>query len=187
MRAFLRKWTPDPEKLRSNPWLRWLGPTVLAPQLWRFTRRGVALGVGVGVFFGLLIPIAQMPVSAVAAVLLRANIPTAVAGTLVSNPLTFGPLYYAAYRIGSAVLGEEAKPDLSAIGTPANSENGLRGWVADVAARLAALGRPLLLGLAILSTLMGVAAWLLVTIAWRLRVWWDWRRRARRGESAKET
>lgn len=180
MRAWLRRWLPDPDKLRENRWLRWFGPTVLAPHLWRFTRRGVALGVGLGVFFGLLIPIAQMPVSAAAAVLLRANIPTAVAGTLVSNPVTFGPLYYAAYRIGSAVLGEEAKPDLAAIGKLSPSENGLRGWVQEVSTRLAALGRPLLLGLVILSTLLGIAAWMLTTLAWRAKVWWDWRRRARR-------
>lgn len=121
-----------------------------------------------------------MPVSAAAAVLLRANIPTAVAGTLVTNPITFGPLYYAAYRIGSAVLGEEVLPATAAPGEAHVAREGLSGWVRDFAERVAALGRPLLLGLAILSTALGFAAWTLVTLAWRLRVWWDWRRRSRR-------
>jgi hypothetical protein len=92
----LRRLLPDPERVRANRWLRWLGPAVLAPQLWRFTRRSVALGVALGVFFGLLIPIAQIPLSAAAAIVLRANIPTAMASTLVSNPVTYAPLYYAA-------------------------------------------------------------------------------------------
>lgn len=179
MRAFLRRWLPDPDKLRETRWLRWLGPTVLAPHLWRFTRRGVALGVGLGVFFGLLVPIAQMPVSAAAAVLLRANIPTALAGTLLTNPVTFGPLYYVAYRIGSAVLGEEALPATPAPGEAHVAGEGLSGWVREFAERVVALGRPLLLGLAILSTAPGFAAWVLVTLAWRMRVWWDWRRRNR--------
>ena len=41
-------------------------------------------------------------------VLLRANIPTAIAATLVNTPPTFGPVYYAAWRVGSWMLGEEA-------------------------------------------------------------------------------
>ncbi|MFJ4290633.1 DUF2062 domain-containing protein [Cupriavidus sp. NPDC089707] len=62
--------------------------------------------MALGFFFGLLIPLAQIPRSAAAAVALRANVPAAVASTLVTNPLTFGPIYYAAWRVGSAILGE---------------------------------------------------------------------------------
>ena len=101
MRETLRRLLPDPERLRSNRWLRWLAPAMQDPRLWRLTRRGVALGM----FFGLLIPIAQIPLSAAAAIVLRANLPTAVASPLVSNPVTYAPLYYAAYRIRRPILG----------------------------------------------------------------------------------
>ncbi|MDO9012805.1 MAG: DUF2062 domain-containing protein [Gallionella sp.] len=71
------------------------GPdTARYPRLWRPTRHGVALGVALGIFFGLLVPLAQIPLSVGMAVLLRANVPTAIASTLVSNPVTFGPIYY---------------------------------------------------------------------------------------------
>ena len=73
------------------------------------------MGVAVGVFFGLLLPVAQIPVSAAVAVLLRANLPMAVASTLVTNPVTFGPVYYGAYRLGKALLGASA-PAESRIG-----------------------------------------------------------------------
>ncbi len=101
----LARFLPSPETLQRNRWLRWLGPALHHPRLWHLSRRGLALGMAVGVFFGLLIPIAQIPLSAAAAVALRANVPAAVASTLVTNPVTFGPVYYVAWRLGSAVLG----------------------------------------------------------------------------------
>lgn len=178
MRESLRRLLPDPEHLRAHRWLRWLAPAMQHPRLWRLTRRGVALGVAIGVFFGLLIPIAQIPLSAAAAIVLRANLPTAVASTLVSNPVTYAPLYYAAYRIGSAILGEEAPRQDAAPAAP--REPGALGWAAYWGARIAALGRPLLLGMAVMASVAGLAAWLLATWLWRLKVWWDWRRRGRR-------
>ena len=110
MIAWLRSLMPTPDAVRRNRWLRWLGPALLHPRLWHMSRRGLALGVALGVFFGLLIPIAQIPLSAAAAVALRANLPAAMASTLVTNPATFGPVYYAAWRVGSAVLGEPDRP-----------------------------------------------------------------------------
>ena len=103
---FIRRRLPDPETLQRNRWLRWIGPRLLHPRLWHFSRKAVALGVALGVFFGLLIPIAQIPAAVGAALVLRANVPVAVVSTLVSNPFTYGPLYYGAWRLGCVVLGE---------------------------------------------------------------------------------
>lgn len=97
-----RRLIPSREVLLANRWLRWLAPWLGHPKLWHWSRRGVALGVALGVFFGLLIPLAQIPLTA-AAVVLRANQPAATASTLISNPVTFAPLYYTAYHLGSWV------------------------------------------------------------------------------------
>lgn len=180
MKEILRRLLPDPERVRRSRWLRWLGPALHHPHLWRPTRRGVALGVALGVFFGLLIPIAQIPLSAAAAVILRANVPTAVASTLVSNPVTFAPLYYSAYRIGAALIGEE-EPRVTEASLEPRGE-GPGAWLAFWWERVTALGRPLLLGLAILASTMGLLAYLLIDRLWRLKVWWDWRRRTGRRE-----
>jgi uncharacterized protein (DUF2062 family) len=59
------------------------------------------------VFFGLLIPVLQILFAALFAVFLRANLPIAAAATLVSNPLTYAPLYVAAYRVGTNLIGEQ--------------------------------------------------------------------------------
>ena len=122
------------------------------------------MGVAVGVFFGLLIPVAQIPLSMGAAMLLRANVPAAVASTLVSNPLTFAPIYYGAYRLGVWVTGEKAQPqDIEVIGTQ-EIENTLSLWQ-----RIAALGKPLVVGLCITAVLMGLLSYGLISLAWRWR------------------
>jgi hypothetical protein len=175
MRQRLQRLLPSAESVRHNRWLRWIGPALHHPRLWRITRRGVALGVALGIFFGLLVPIAQIPLSAAAAVILRANIPTAVASTLVTNPVTFAPIYYAAYHLGAKLLGEEGQPQVFSR-TPSPGADDDRSWLE----RIAALGKPLLLGLVILACLLSSLAYLLVSGLWRLQITLAWRRRAKR-------
>ena len=181
---WLRRKMPSAESLRRNKWLHWLGPSLHHPRVWHMSRRGIALGLAIGLFFGLLLPTAQIPCSAALAMVLRANLPVAVAGTLVSNPVTSVPLYYAAWRLGSAVLGEPA--GLHAKGWPGPADGaqvpvrpGLGGWLAGAWERLRAVGKPLMLGLAILATTTGVLAYFLVSWIWRAKVVWAWRRRRR--------
>lgn len=157
-------WLPTREDLEKNRWLRWLLPFLGHPRLWHWSRRGVAMGVALGVFFGLLIPIAQIPLSAAAAILLRANVPAAAASTLITNPVTFGPVYYGAYRLGLWLTGESAPAgvDVTQPGAPEPE--------AGIGSRLARLGKPLLLGLSILASLTGLLTYALITLVWRWRV-----------------
>ena len=172
MKQRLQRMLPNAESVRSNRWLRWLGPALHHPQLWRITRRGVALGVALGIFFGLLVPIAQIPLSAAAAVILRANLPAAIASTLVTNPVTFAPIYYAAYHLGAMLIGDDGSlQDLESVQT----ESVDSGWIE----RIAALGKPLLLGLLILASSMSALAYLLINGLWRLKISLAWRRRRR--------
>jgi uncharacterized protein len=181
----LRQLMPSPDTLARNPWLRWIGPALAHPRLWHMSRRGIALGMALGVFFGLLIPIAQIPLAAGAAVLLRANVPTAVASTLVTNPITFAPVYYAAWRTGRFILGEptqahEQPPALPQEQASAGEGEGLNWWE-RVRSRLSAVGKPLLLGLAIIATVTGLLTYLLVSLGWTAKVLWERRRRRRNG------
>lgn len=180
---------PDPRSLAGNRWLRWLGPALHHPRLWHMSRRGIALGAAIGVFFGLLIPVAQIPVSAAVAVLLRANVPSAVASTLVTNPVTFGPVYYAAWRLGSALLGTPAAqppplaPDpaaASGVGTPAAVQG---SWLQRSWQGLRQVGKPLLLGLVLFACGFGLLVYLLVHGLWRLQVLLKRRRRLRGGRA----
>lgn len=187
--SFFRRYLPDAETVRNNRWLRWLGPALHHPRLWHVSRRGLALGMALGVFFGLLIPIAQIPLSAAAAVALRANVPAAVASTLVTNPVTFGPVYYLAWRLGSAVLGkpvrEGEQPPVLDPTAPAPAAAGHappppdESWWQGLKRRVLGVGKPLLLGLAILASAVGVLTYFAVSWVWALKVWYTRRRRLR--------
>jgi uncharacterized protein (DUF2062 family) len=185
MKKRLKAWLPTPETLRTNRWLRWMGPTLQHPRLWHFSRKGIAMGLALGIFFGLLIPVAQMPLAAAAAVVLRANLPMAVASTLITNPVTFGPVYYGAYHLGKAILGHPPVTEAQAsafldktLKEPA-AELGMVERFMQSLRRLATVGKPLVLGLAILATLSGILVYFLISAIWTLRVRWSRAKRLR--------
>ncbi len=156
--------------------MRWLGPLLDRPGLWRFNRRSVALGAALGVFFGFLVPVAQILFSALFALALRANLPVAAVSTLVSNPLTYAPIFLLAHRTGSALLGErtdgarEAAVAREALQSRADPQT----W----GERLHAVGKPLALGLAVFAVVGGIVTWVAVNALWLLAA--GLRRRRRR-------
>lgn len=167
-RERVRRHIPSREQIQGNRWLAWLSPWLHQTKLWHWSRRGVALGVALGMFFGLLLPIAQIPLSVAAAVILRANVPAAVASTLVTNPITFGPIYYGAYRLGAWVTGDPVVADTT-VSDVITESDGDHADDVSMWHRITALGKPLLVGLAITSTLMGLVTYGLITLVWRLR------------------
>lgn len=185
MKHKLKQLLPSPDTLRNHRWLRWMGPVLHHPRLWHFSRKGIATGLALGIFFGLLIPVAQIPVSATVAVLLRANLPMAVASTLVTNPVTFGPVYYGAYRLGKWVLGEADVSDTKAANILEQAEAvpaAAAGWRARASAwmtYLGTVGKPLVVGLAIVATASGLFIYFLTSALWVLKTRWTRNRRLR--------
>jgi uncharacterized protein len=173
-KKFITKFLPNREKLEQNRFLRWLGPTLLHPNLWHINRRSIAIGLAIGVFMGLIIPLAQIPVAAVIAVFLRANLPIAVVSTLVTNPFTFAPIYYMAYRLGAFILGEtnhkaaEAALNAQAENLGDNLGDGLTRWIE----KITEMGEPLILGLVIFAVVGAALSYFMVRLLWRLQVMW---------------
>lgn len=189
MKNRIKTWLPKPEALQNSRWLRWMGPVLNHPRLWHFSRKGIALGLALGIFFGLLIPVAQIPFAAALAVALRANVPMAVASTLVTNPVTFGPVYYGAYRLGTAVLGKETptereiESELQAAQAEPAAIEGLGNRTRHAFTQLTTVGKPLVVGLAIVASLSGIAVYFLVSGIWILRTRWQRSKRLRARET----
>lgn len=98
---------PRAKHIRGT-WLhRRLGERLFAPELWHPTRQRFASGMAVGAFFALLPLPVQMLAAAFMAYITRVNIPAAIAGTWISNPLTFAFCVYAQYRVGCLLTGRE--------------------------------------------------------------------------------
>ena len=138
------------------------------------------MGVASGVFFGLMIPVGQMPLAAAGAILLRANLPVAALCTLVSNPLTAAPIYWLAYQTGAVILpaAESAQKASEFAGVGAGDSRFPFEWLDT----LANWGAPLLLGLALFVMGGALLSHLLVRLLWHWSV--QWRRRHQRLISA---
>lgn len=179
---FFRK-LPTPQKLLESRMLRPFRPYLHHHFLWQFNRRTVAGGVAVGLFFGILIPFAQIIFSAVAAVVLRVNLPVAAASTLITNPFTFPAVYYVAYKLGDLLTGSRSiVPEVaikSDIQRAVEVQTHVTGWFSNLVDWLQSVGLPLAVGLSVLAVASSVAGYFLVDWVWRWQVTRRWRNRHR--------
>lgn len=177
-RTRLRRILPSAESVKRNRWVGWIGPALHHPRVWHLNRRGVALGVAIGIFFGFLIPVAQIPIAAVVAVWLRGNIVAAVSSTLITNPFTFAPIYLVGYRLGAFILGHGDVPmDTVVAQQVAEQASSILVTWSD---KFLAVGRPLIVGMSLMAVLGAFIAYFGVLGIWWLFVSYEWRRRHRR-------
>ncbi len=104
---YLRR-VPRIKHLRGT-WLhRTLGDRFFDPRLWQWDRHGTALGLAIGAFFSVIpMPLQSVP-AALGAVLFRVNVPAALVGCWITNPLTFPLFLYLQLVIGSYLLGRRS-------------------------------------------------------------------------------
>lgn len=160
---------PTRESLEGNRMLRPVAHRVLAPELWRFTRRSVPRGVALGMVTGILFPVAQIGFSALLALPTRANIPAAALTTFITNPLTTPPLWVAAYYIGKWTLHLDQALPGDPVRDAANS--GWMQWLMSDAAPATALG------LLIVTVALSALGYALTALGWRLWIARKWRHR----------
>jgi uncharacterized protein (DUF2062 family) len=83
------------------------------------------------------------------------NIPIAALTTFISNPLTMGPMYFFAYRLGVWLLGVEQKPFEIEMSFD---------WVTHTFVNI---WQPMLLGCVLLGTAAAVLAYVALDLVWR--------------------
>lgn len=171
--AWCHRNLPTRESLEGSRLLRPVAHRVLAPELWRFTRRSVPRGVALGMVTGILFPVAQIPFSAMLALPSRANIPAAALTTFITNPVTTPPLWVLAYWIGKWALHlDEALPgDPMSKAAHDAAQSGWMQWLMSDAAPATALG------LLIVTAILSSAGYGLSALGWRLWIARKWRHR----------
>lgn len=174
--AWWRRSMPTRESLEGNRYLKPVAHRVLAPELWRFTRRSVPRGVALGMVTGILFPVAQIVLSAIFALPFRANIPTAAATTFITNPLTTPPLWVAGYWVGKTILRfDEAVPGRPIADTVAANTGWLHWlWAGALPATI--------IGLVVITVVFSVAGYAISALGWRLWIAHKWRHRHDRVE-----
>ncbi len=105
-KKLLLRFMPNREKIKAIKALEFLGDKLHRPNLWHLNRRSVSLAFAIGLWAMYTPPLPwQMAIAGVLAIYFNANLPIAVALVWITNPVTWLPLYYAAYEVGSLVLG----------------------------------------------------------------------------------
>lgn len=170
-----KKYLPSADAVRDNAALRWMGPILNRPWLWKANRHTIASGAAIGLFFGVATPIAQIPLAALAAMILRANLPAAVLCTLVSNPLTFVPILMLAYTVGASMPGVMSDVPLASVPDASWASYSFDEWMRNAGD----IATPLIVGMLILATLGALVAYLAVHLAWRIHCYLVLRRRRR--------
>ena len=157
-RKLIRRYLPDNDTLRHHKYLRHFGKLLLIPNLWYLNRRSVSGAFAAGLFTAFLPVPFQMPLAAAAAILLRVNLPIAVALVWVSNPLTMGPFFYLAYKTGAWILQIPAQEIAANISVE---------WLMH---ELSIIWQPLLLGCIIVGAMLALLGFIAIRLLWRLYV-----------------
>ena len=186
-RRLFRKFLPDHDTIRQNRYIARFGPWLQHHNLWHLRRRSVAGGIAAGLFAGLIPgsnPV-QFTAGAALAIAFRVNLPLAVLVTIYSNPLTIVPLYFIAFKLGQFVLLQSGGglPPL-AFGL---EDKGFIEWIPAAWHWLASVGKPLVIGLPLLATLLAVTGYVVTDGMWRLYVRCAWQARKRRRAKARES
>jgi uncharacterized protein (DUF2062 family) len=168
----LGRWIPTREQLRDSRVLRPFVHHLTDERLWHMTRHSVARAVAIGLFFGLMLPFAQFLFAVVTAIVLRANVALSAAFTLVTNPFTFPPIYWAAYKLGGRIL------DVDGIDTGRAAARAQRNverlaedvtWLGASWEWVTSAGAPLFTGLAVMACTAAIVGYLLAWVLWRPR------------------
>ncbi len=166
----MKRWLPTREQLRQSRWLRPMRRHIDNDGLWHMNRGSVARATAIGLFVGVLLPFAQFLFAIGIAIALRAHIAIAAAVTFVTNPFTFAPIYWLAYRIGSWLLGDtRGEQAADALQRSAEAVAEKRGLIEGMWHSVQSAGLPLVVGLVVLAVGSSLLGFTLVWLLWKPR------------------
>ena len=95
----------------DHPWyLKPFDYALAHPAYFAANRRSISSALWLGLFIGLLPIPGQTPLALLGAIALRVNVPLAAIAVWISNPVTFVPIFYLAYRLGATLLNIPPEP-----------------------------------------------------------------------------
>jgi len=171
-RKWIRKYLPTQEWIRRQNSLGPVRHRLLEPELWHLHRRSVGGAFFIGLFCAFVPVPTQMLLAALLAVLARCNLPISVSLVWITNPLTFAPMFFFAYKLGAWLLGVETQDvewELS------------WSWVRET---FVAIWWPLIVGCLVCGWVAGLTGAVVSRTLWRLHVVRRWQQRRDRRKAA---
>lgn len=168
-RKLLKRFLPDPDWIKNHSSMQVFGDWLHNPNLWHLNRQSVATAVFIGLFVAYIPLPGQMVIAALLAIIFHANLPISVILIWITNPITMPPMYYLAFKVGTAVYGSK--------GGKFHFELSWQ-WVTS---GLAHNWQPFVIGCLLCGVFFGLLGSTLVRIFWRRYVIKRWHeRRVRR-------
>ncbi len=166
-RKFLRRLSVAyREKHATQPWyLRPFGALLSHPVYFSINRRSISSAMAIALFVAVLPMPGHTPLALVLGLLLRANLPVALLVIWVANPLTYAPILYVEYQLGTYLLGltpQDFSMDSS--------------W-GELLELLGKAWRPLWFGAIVGGLLLAILGYGMTNAAWRANTLWRYRRR----------
>lgn len=177
--TWLQRHIPTRESILRYRLLRPFARQLGQPALWHMTHRSVPRAVALGLGVGVIIPFFHVVIAAILAIPLRANVAIAAAFTLVVNPLTIPPMYYAAYRIGSWELHHDAT-----LVDPATA-NRVSGHLGHFLFWIHEASGPIAVGVLTIAATAAAVGYVIAALLWRSWLESRWRQRRRARESRR--
>lgn len=168
----IQRFLPDPDLIKNQKSLQFLGRWIHDPNLWHINRRCTSSAVFIGLFMAFIPLPSQMILAAITAVIFRANLPLSVAMVWISNPITMPPLFYMAYNVGVALLGN---PETAEFTFELTWE-----WVST---GLSSIWQPFLLGCLVCGLFFGLLGSAILRLTWRFHVIQLWKERRHKRQS----
>jgi uncharacterized protein (DUF2062 family) len=169
-RRFFRKFALKRDRFHGLWFLAPFGHLLHDTRLWGIRRRNVVPAFALGLFIAFMPVPGHVLIAALVALALRINIPIAALTTFASNPLTIGPMFFLAYRVGLRLLSLRPQPfnfELSLV------------WFSD---RFVLIWQPLLLGCLLMGAASALIGYIALDMLWRasLADYLDARRRRKK-------
>ena len=169
-KKLIKRFMPSHETIKKHPSLAFLGRLLEDPYLLHLNRHSVSLAFLVGVFCAFLPIPAQMVVAAATAIVVRCNLPIAVALVWITNPITIPPIFFGCYEFGVWLL--KVPPQDFTIELSWH-------WLANV---FVDIWRPLIVGSLTAGIFFSLTSYIFVKLFWRFHVGMQWRKRQQRGK-----
>lgn len=157
-RRFFRKFAVNRDFFHAQWYLAPFRKLLNEQNLWAVRRRTVVPAFAIGLFIGYM-PFPGHPLfAALLALLFRVNLPVAAITTFVSNPLTMGPMYFLAHRLGRTLLNMEPRPFEFELSIRWVMESFQNNW------------QPMMLGCLILGTILAITGYIVLDLLWRASI-----------------
>ncbi len=163
-RKLIKRYLPDPEWIKTQSSIRFLGSWAHEPNLWHLNRYSVSTAVFIGLFVAFMPIPTQMVLAGFCAIIFRANLPISMLLVWVTNPITIAPIFYLAYSVGSALIGAPEQEFVFEL-----------SW--EFIGQLSHFWQPLLLGCFLCGLFFALLGSTAVRLLWRWHVIKRWKER----------